>query len=47
MLLVGEDRPDWQIWATKPEIKSFDDLKGQQIGVVSRGDTGEIGCAIS
>jgi NitT/TauT family transport system substrate-binding protein len=43
VLLVGEDRPDWQIWSTKPEIKSFDDLKGQQIGVVSRGDTGEIG----
>jgi len=43
VLLVGEDRPDWQIWSTKPEVKSFDDLKGQQIGVVSRGDTGEIG----
>jgi NitT/TauT family transport system substrate-binding protein len=43
VLLVGEDRPDWQIWSTKPQIKSFDDLKGQQIGVVSRGDTGEIG----
>ena len=43
VLLVGEDRPDWQVWTTKPAIKSFDDLKGQQIGVVSRGDTGEIG----
>jgi NitT/TauT family transport system substrate-binding protein len=43
VLLVGEDRPDWQVWSTKPEIKTFDDLKGQQIGVVSRGDTGEIG----
>lgn len=43
VLLVGEDRPDWQIWATKPEFKKFDDLKGQQIGVISRGDTGEIG----
>jgi NitT/TauT family transport system substrate-binding protein len=43
VLLVGEDRPDWQIWTTKPEIKKFDDLKDQQIGVVSRGDTGEIG----
>jgi NitT/TauT family transport system substrate-binding protein len=43
VLLVGEDRPDWQIWSTKPAIKTFDDLKGQQIGVVSRGDTGEIG----
>jgi NitT/TauT family transport system substrate-binding protein len=43
VLLVGEDRPDWQVWSTKPEIKTFADLKGQQIGVVSRGDTGEIG----
>jgi ABC-type nitrate/sulfonate/bicarbonate transport system substrate-binding protein len=43
VLLVGEDRPDWQVWTTKPEIKTFDDLKEQQIGVVSRGDTGEIG----
>ena len=43
VLLVGEDRPDWQIWSTKPEIKKFEDLKGQQIGIVSRGDTGEIG----
>lgn len=43
VLLVGEDRPDWQVWTTKPAIKTFDDLKGQQIGVVSRGDTGEIG----
>jgi NitT/TauT family transport system substrate-binding protein len=43
VLLVGEDRPDWQIWTTKPGIKTFDDLKDQQIGVVSRGDTGEIG----
>jgi len=43
VLLVGEDRPDWQIWTTKSEIKKFADLKGQQIGIVSRGDTGEIG----
>ncbi len=43
VLLVGEDRPDWQIWSTKKEIQSFNDLKGQQIGVISRGDTGEIG----
>jgi NitT/TauT family transport system substrate-binding protein len=43
VLLVGEDRPDWQIWTTKPGITKFADLKEQQIGVVSRGDTGEIG----
>lgn len=43
VLLVGEDRPDWQVWSTHPGINKFDDLKGQQIGIVSRGDTGEIG----
>jgi ABC-type nitrate/sulfonate/bicarbonate transport system substrate-binding protein len=42
VLLVGQDRPDWQLWATKPEIKRFEDLKGQQVGIISRGDTGEI-----
>jgi ABC-type nitrate/sulfonate/bicarbonate transport system substrate-binding protein len=42
VLLVGQDRPDWQLWATKPEIKSFEDLRGQQVGIISRGDTGEI-----
>jgi NitT/TauT family transport system substrate-binding protein len=43
VLLVGQDRPNWQLWATRPEIKAFDDLKGKQVGIISRGDTGEIG----
>lgn len=43
VLLVGDDRPDWQVWSTQARIKSFADLKGLPIGVVSRGDTGEIG----
>jgi ABC-type nitrate/sulfonate/bicarbonate transport system substrate-binding protein len=43
VLLVGQDRPNWQVWATRPDIKSFDDLRGQQVGIISRGDTGEIG----
>jgi ABC-type nitrate/sulfonate/bicarbonate transport system substrate-binding protein len=42
VLAVGEDRPSWQIWTTHPEIKTFQDLKGMQIGVLSRGDTGEV-----
>ena len=42
VLAVGEDRPSWQIWTTKPEIKTFQDLKGQQVGILSRGDTGEV-----
>jgi len=43
VLLVGQDRPNWQLWATRPDIKAFDDLRGQQVGIISRGDTGEIG----
>jgi NitT/TauT family transport system substrate-binding protein len=42
VLAVGEDRPSWQIWTSKPEIKTFQDLKGLQVGILSRGDTGEV-----
>src|ERR1700704_768108 len=42
VLAVGEDRPSWQIWTTKPEIKTCQELKGLQVGVLSRGDTGEV-----
>jgi NitT/TauT family transport system substrate-binding protein len=42
VLAVGEDRPSWQIWTAKPEIKTFQDLKGLQVGILSRGDTGEV-----
>jgi len=43
VLLVGQDRPIWQLWATKKDIKSLEDLRGKQVGIPSRGDTGEIG----
>jgi ABC-type nitrate/sulfonate/bicarbonate transport system substrate-binding protein len=43
VLLVGQDRPNWQVWATRSDIKTFQDLRGQQVGIISRGDTGEIG----
>jgi ABC-type nitrate/sulfonate/bicarbonate transport system substrate-binding protein len=42
VLAVGEDRPSWQIWTTRPELKTLQDLKGLQVGVLSRGDTGEV-----
>jgi ABC-type nitrate/sulfonate/bicarbonate transport system substrate-binding protein len=42
VLAVGEDRPSWQIWTSRPEIKTFLDLKGLQVGILSRGDTGEV-----
>lgn len=40
--MVTEDRPGTEIWSTKPEIKSLDDLRGKQVAIQSRGDTGEI-----
>jgi NitT/TauT family transport system substrate-binding protein len=36
------DRPMYQLWSTKPEIQSLEDLKGMAVGVNSRGDTMEI-----
>ncbi len=42
VIMVGQDRPGWQLWSTQPQIKSIADFKDQQIGVITRGDTGEI-----
>jgi ABC-type nitrate/sulfonate/bicarbonate transport system substrate-binding protein len=41
VLLVADAHPAMQIWA-QPAIKSFADLKGKPIGIISRGDTTEI-----
>jgi len=35
-------RPTYQLWSTKPELKTLADLKGQPVGIISRGDTFEI-----
>ena len=42
VISVTEDRPDYQLWASGPSIQTFDDLRGKQVGVITRGDTGEI-----
>ena len=42
IVLVGQDRPGTQIWTPHGNIKSIKDLKGQQIGIATRGDTGEL-----
>ncbi|HEV8719595.1 MAG TPA: ABC transporter substrate-binding protein [Candidatus Binatia bacterium] len=36
------DRPGYQVWSGRPEIKSLKDLIGKKIGVTSRGDTQEL-----
>ncbi len=41
VLTTGEDRSTCELWA-RPDIKSLEELKGQQVGVISRGDTTEI-----
>jgi NitT/TauT family transport system substrate-binding protein len=41
-IFVGSDQSGFQLWV-QPEIKTFEDLKGKQIGIISRGDTTEIG----
>lgn len=41
VLYTGEDRSAYQLWV-RPDIKSLEQLKGQQVGVISRGDTTEI-----
>jgi NitT/TauT family transport system substrate-binding protein len=41
VLYVGEDRSAYELWV-RPDITSLEQLKGQQVGVISRGDTTEI-----
>jgi ABC-type nitrate/sulfonate/bicarbonate transport system substrate-binding protein len=36
------DRPGYQVWSGKPEIKTLKDLVGKKVGVTSRGDTQEL-----
>lgn len=42
VVMVGQDRPGWQLWSVKPELKTIADLKGVPVAVISRGDSGEI-----
>lgn len=37
------DRPTYQIWSTNKDIKKLEDLKGKAVGILSRGDTFEVG----
>jgi NitT/TauT family transport system substrate-binding protein len=41
-IFVGSDRSGFELWV-QPEIKKFEDLEGKAIGIISRGDTTEIG----
>ncbi len=41
-IFVGSDESAFELWV-QPETKTLEDLKGQAIGIISRGDTTEIG----
>ncbi len=41
VLFVVDAHPAMQVWA-QPDIKTFADLKGKPIGIISRGDTTEV-----
>ncbi len=41
-IFVGSDQSNFELWV-QPEIKTLEDLKDKQIGIISRGDTSEIG----
>jgi NitT/TauT family transport system substrate-binding protein len=42
ILYTMSDRPTYQLWSTKPDLKTLKDLKGLSVGVQSRGDTFEL-----
>ncbi len=42
IVMITQDRPGGQVWGINPAIRSLTDLKGMQVGIQSRGDTGEI-----
>jgi NitT/TauT family transport system substrate-binding protein len=42
VVVVGQDRPGWQLWSMQPALKTLTDLKDSQAAVISRGDSGEV-----
>jgi NitT/TauT family transport system substrate-binding protein len=41
LVFVTQDHPAYQLWASDPAIKTLQDLKGRQVGVITRGDSTE------
>jgi ABC-type nitrate/sulfonate/bicarbonate transport system substrate-binding protein len=42
IILTNMDRPAYELWSSRPDIRTLGDLQGQAVGVISRGDTMEI-----
>jgi NitT/TauT family transport system substrate-binding protein len=47
VIFVLFDRPTYQIWTTRDDIRSVADLKGKSLGIQTRGDTFEIASRIA
>jgi len=41
LVMVSNDRPQYQLWSGDPKIRTVADLKGGRVGVISTGDTHE------
>jgi len=46
VILVLFDRPTYQVWTSREDVKSLADLKGKSLGIQTRGDTFEIAARI-
>lgn len=47
VVLVQQDRAVYQLWSTRPDVRTLADLKGKQIGIETRGDAGEVSTRIA
>ena len=46
IVLVQQDRPVYQLWSTRPDIRTLQDLKGKQVAIETRGGSDEIAARI-
>ena len=42
IVFANLDRPSFELWSSRPDIRTLQDLVGQTVGVIGRGDTTEI-----
>jgi NitT/TauT family transport system substrate-binding protein len=47
IVLVQQSRPIYQLWSTRPDIRTLQDLKGKQIAIEARGGSDEIAARIA
>ena len=47
IVLVQQNRPVYQLWSTRPDIRALADLKGKQVAVETRGGSDEIAARIA